>query len=352
MRKFLAVLLILAALSPLYYADTPYSVKYFASFILPNTSSYSLDSTIFENQTVYFILTDDKIISVMLPTQSAGKYSPATDTKKIGEIMRSYYYSLGYTPQAAEGLSSAHEKIIVIKGRRASGEQKCRVLLGTDRHSCTDFFSCQVACYSVTSFCQPVALGAGREFINYVWAFENNSRDLDAAYASEESSYAAWSSNRTSQTMADYLSSINDINKAATQASSSPLYDGYSYCFRPDYALADITSVQLSAQKDYASSSRFISLPDDINEVMRYAISGLQKKFDYEVAFNKSMGQYSASNKTVAPAPAANVSSKSPAQQASSSSAFLFLAAGSLAVVVLAAGLAFYLLRRKKRGRK
>ena len=355
MKHLLAALFILLALPPLYCANAPFSVTYFASFALPNHGSYSLDSTIFENQTEYIILSGGKIIAVMVPTQSAGKYSPAKNSDEIGSIMQSYYYSLGYTPQAAEGLSAAHEKILAIQGRRKAGEQKCRVLIGTDRNSCTDFPSCQVACYSVTSFCEPVALGAGRVFINTIWEFENNSRALDAAYANEDAAYASWSGNRTAQTMASYLSSLDAINRAATQASASPLYDWYSYCFKPDYALADITAVQLSAQKDYMNSSRFISLPDDIGMVMRYTLSGLQNQMDYEISFNKSMEGNPAPSQT---AVAANIpSGKSQPSQAqappappSSPQPAFPPAAGFAAVAIIAGGLAFCLLHRKKRG--
>jgi hypothetical protein len=352
MHKLLPALFILAALAPIYYADTPYSVTYFTSFIMPNQSSYFLDSTIFDNQTVYLILTNGKIISVMLPAQTAGKYSPTTDTKKIGEIMQSYYYSLGYTPQAAEGLSLAHEKILSIRDRRKSGEAECKRLAGTDHCACDTFESCKQSCMSCTPFCPNFANGGEPgEFIRVIWAFENNTRDLDSAYAAEGAAYAAFNSSRTATSMADYLSSISALNRAATKAASSRLYD-YSFCAQPNYALSDLTTMQLGAQKDYLNSSRFISLPDDISAVVHYTISGMQKKFDYEFAFNKSMERNSTSNGTIAPAPVNKTSNESqpPAQPQNSylgAGAMVPLFGGIAAVAAISGYLLFF--REKKR---
>ena len=214
-----------------------------------------------------------------------------TEPAEVEGALSAYYVSLGHSPEAFDSFLSLHDDVAAIRNNRKAGEAKCRILTGTDRHECTTFEGCQQACYSVTSFCLPVALGSGREFIEIIWAFENNTRALDAASENEDRRFAALSSARDGDSSLAYLSALFEVNRAATAASESPLYDGYSYCFQPDYSLPKITVAYLRA-KDYLDSFLpFFQLPKRAEEVRQNALSALQRKQEYglSLALNASL---------------------------------------------------------------
>ena len=171
-------------------------MKYLSLFILV---LFSLQG--FTAQTGRIFVTNENGNSV---TVIDGKTSKVEGTIDIGKRPR----GIGLSPDAVDQFAAVHQGIISISNEYKEGVAKCRILTGTDTRPCTDFESCQRACYAVTSFCLPVALGAGRTFVNVIWGFENDSTALDIAYAQENSSYAVFSSSKTKENMAAYLSSL------------------------------------------------------------------------------------------------------------------------------------------------
>ena len=352
MRK-LAALFGLALLLQLAAADVPFSVSYQSQFTVPQGQAYSFGNFTYLGQQAYIALSPTQIYSVFLPAPTSGDYYVLTAPQKIADVLSAYYYSIGNSPQAAGKMDSVHAAILATAQTRKKGEASCRTLLGTDRHSCTDFFSCQQACYSVTSFCEPVALGTGRVFINAIWSFENDSRDLDAAYASEGRAYSGWKNASTAGAMWDYLYSISEINRAATRAAQSPLYDWYSFCFRPDYSLSNITAIQVEAQNDYLRSFRFFTINDDSAAASQYALAGTEKRIEEELWFNQSM-QVRLSAGRPAVQNNSNNSTAIPAVQIvqgpqNSMSAALVLMIALLAALLIISVYAYYYMRKKEK---
>ncbi|MFA6489257.1 MAG: hypothetical protein WCT52_01100 [Candidatus Micrarchaeia archaeon] len=219
-----------------------------------------------DNSTAYAAVSGAKVQGFIVFGDS-GSYRIATGTDEIGRILRSYYVSQGYSPEVLSQFSAVHDAILGIKDTHHGGESKCRVLTGVDRSPCYDFLSCQKACYTVTSFCLPMALGAGRPFVDAIWGFENNSAALSRAYENEGTTYSLVLQEGSQYNALAYLASLVEINRVATRASQSALYGGYSYCFTPDYSLPALTSIQQAAQKAYKNASKFYAIPDDAEEV-------------------------------------------------------------------------------------
>lgn len=343
-----ALLLLLAASMLPSFADTPYSVAYQASFIVPKGFDYAVVNSTLNGSSAYIVLSSNQVFAVLFPGALQGKFEPSTDAAEIERALQSYYYSLGHSPDAALGIGEVHAKIRATERTHKAGEAACRVLLGTDRFACNSFDSCQKACYSVTSFCLPVALGADRPFINTIWAFENSSIGLDAAYREEEAAYSAWQNNSTAQALGSYLESIGEINRAATAASQSPLYDWYSYCFRPDYSLSNLTNLQIDAQRLYSNSSRFLSISYDAWAASQFTLDGIKKRLQSELEFNRSLrANLSAKQNLTAPA-APSSSQQQPASQ-QAQEGIIALAGGALAILIIAAALLLYLAKKRRR---
>ncbi len=258
--------------------------------ILPANSSYAINEFEFENGTAQaLIVPNQQIQAILLPVvRYSMVFTPLSEKERISSALYSYYLSLGYSPNATDGFAGVHAGIESIKNVRKAGENKCRLLLGTDRGNCTSFDSCQASCYSVTSFCMPMALGTGRQFVDVIWEFENNSRSLDKIYSQEEAAYGSFEQAKSPSTASSYLDSLSELNRAATRASGSPLYTDYSYCFSPQYNLSALTSLQLVAQNLFQNSSYFYNLPQETDLVYNRTQEGLARKAKYELPPPKS----------------------------------------------------------------
>ena len=245
---------------------------------VPANMGYTATNFTHQNSTYQAIVVQEQVYAILSPSSGAYQFEPMQELEGIKAALYSYYLSQGYSPNAVQDLAKAHALIGMIEGSRKKGEAKCRTLLGTDRNTCDTFEHCLQACYSVTSFCQPVALGAGRPFVEAMWMFENDTLLLDKAYRHEREVFDNVSANATYENLNEYMRSIEQINRQATKASSSPLYDWYSYCFSPDYSMPSLTNIQLMAQKSFAKFSPFFGIGATAQNVMNLTYYGIKKK--------------------------------------------------------------------------
>ncbi len=272
MRLVFLLPLLILLLSTAHAAPQPFPYEKF----LPENMSFSDFNFTEGNQTSQVLIVQGNIYAFLQPSKQY-QLEPISSLEGIKEALYSYYTSLGYSPASQQELARVHDGIAAVGDARKKGEADCRRLLGSDRTTCDSFEHCLMACYSVTSFCQPVALGAGRPFIESMWQFENDTLALDAAYAAEGAAYQKVSSNATAQSLSGYLVSLQEINRRATKASANQLFYGYSYCFMPDYSMQQLTNLQLVAQRSYANSSRFFELDTAAQRVLNLTTYGFQK---------------------------------------------------------------------------
>ena len=274
--------LCLAELQPFPYSE-----------FVPDNMSYSITSFAHDNQPYQAIIVQQQIYAILAPGMREYLFEPITSLDAMEAPLYSYYLSQGYSPDAVQQLSAVHAGIDSIRNASKPGEAACRTLLGTDRLPCDSFQDCLRACYSVTSFCQPVALGAGQDFVNAMWEFENDSNLLDQAYANESAAYGQISSSQSGP--AGYLYSLEQINRVSTMASSNPLFYGYSYCFEPDYSMQQLTNLQLLAQQSYANFSVFYSLGSEAAGILNLTDYGV-KKMEYLSSLAQQPAQANATN--------------------------------------------------------
>lgn len=250
----------------------------FAHYLVPLNSSYEIYNFTVQNATLRAILVRGEPYAVVTGAFPLIGVQAATGQSDLEYYLYHFHLSKGKSPDAIRQLAIVHTGFETIAGKQVAGENKCRVLTGTDRHECNDFDSCQKSCYSVTSFCQPIALGAGRPFINTIWEFENNSRDLSLAYKAENESYSLLVKNSSKENAEGYLDAVSELNRAATKAYSNQLYYGYSYCFLPEYSLPVVTALQKLAQQSYQNASAFFTLPAQAELVRNRTLDGMLRQ--------------------------------------------------------------------------
>jgi len=324
------------------------SILDYASLAVPSGQQFSIQPFSLKDSSAFAVVSNNEVYGIFVSSFPILEDSPLSGSIDIENALTAYYTSKGYSSNIT--FTDVHSGLQSILANHEKGEAKCRILTGTDRTECTSFESCQKACYSVTSFCLSIALGSGRPFVNEIWKFENDSLTLDSAYQRESISYSTLLDGITPDEAKAYLDTLIGVNRAATTASKSALYDGYSYCFEPDYALPVITNMQLTAQKRYAQSEPFFTLSEKVALVRNRTLAALEAATAHEkderaakAARDRVLAEQNAA------ALAQNTSEPQPAPSRASSpdlSMFPILLAVVL-VIVFAAGA--YLLKRSKK---
>jgi len=271
--------------------------KLFGYQVVPQGIGFSVENFTCNGNTAYAIVSYDEPEAFFTLSGAQGAdfpgIRPTIDENAIAEALNCYYAENGHNPNLAENFSKIHMEIAGLQDDDDRGEAGCRILLGTDTRECTSFESCQRACYSVTSFCQPVALGAGRAFVNEIWAFENSSHALDAAYSEEEEAYAKFAENASNERALGYLGAINGTFAAAEQAAMSPLFYDYSFCFSPDYPIYSLYLLKMRAGRQYQNSAVFYGIAARSREIAGVTAAAIEKKAKYrlpQIGANASAG--------------------------------------------------------------
>lgn len=335
-----------------------------ASDFMPQGVPYSLLNFSHMGATAYAVASGGEIYGIFWPNQASSGYF-LSDSGSIADALRSYYLSQGYSPDALSSLSAVHAGINRTQVAHKRGEAKCRQQTGTDALPCNSYETCRTACLG-TPFCPNFAAGGKPgEFIHYLLDFENNSAALSLAYENEGAAYLAVAEKASQYNALAYLSSLGSLNKAATRASQSPLYDAYQYCATPDYALASITGLQLIAQRAYQNASKFYSLGGEAVKVANRTVAGIVLMEGRKAAREAEAALQNASANASADAPVglpANLTggqnASAPSPQGAPSSPLpnpslpgvMFFAAGALAIAAIA-GLTAFAVMRKKRGK-
>lgn len=261
----------------------------------------SLDSKYFKYKKIeaspgnYFIYSSGKLAGVG-EEKNVGNQTqiiPIDDPEKIMPAL-SRNIGRGKEDAAKAALQEAHRKALLFRSAAREGEAACRVLMGTDRSNCTSMDECQYACYSVTSFCYPIAIGSGKDFIALIWQMENLTKQLDEKMAVENSAYENASKNMTPESLEAYRLALVGINSNAAQVMSNSLI--FWLCPAPDYDFAGLTDARerLSfAAEDY---SAYYAITDD---AAKYALFAWESNEFAKLKAEKEAAAKAAANETM-----------------------------------------------------
>jgi hypothetical protein len=314
----------------------------FARQAVPENGSFYIQKFPFLGSQGFAVVSEGEVYALFESGIPMLEDQPITDIARIEALLSAYYYNEGYNDSLS--FSAIHAGLISVRADHEKGEEACRRITGTDVLPCNSYDACRMVCLG-TPFCQNFAAsGKPGEFIRVLLEFENNSKQLDAAYLAESVAYSSLTGGITPHGAEAYLESLSSLNRAATRASGSPLYTDYSYCFEPDYALPVITNMQLSAQKAYAQSSPFLLLNSTAQLVRMRTLAALERK-----ATMPPLGANNTTSWGNASSELENITSSPPAPSPAAPMDSIFLpAAAALALTVLFIAGAYFLATNKK----
>ena len=346
----LALFLMLFAPSAFAISQNSSAIMEFAVFSVPRGQQFSVEPFPLKDTQAFAVMSNNEVYGIFVSGFPILENRPLTAPDEIENALTAYYTYQNYSPNVT--FDDVHAGIASVSDDYQKGEDKCRILTGTDRTECKSFEGCQKACYSVTSFCRNIALGTGRAFVDEIWEFENNSILLDSAYLNESTAYSALLDGITHEEAKAYLNALMGVNRAATTASKSALYDGYSYCFEPDYALPVITNMQLTAQKRYALSEPFFTLTEKAKQVRSRTSKALEamsaQAKDEAAAQAAKDAALAAQNPPAAPAQNESAPEPLPAAPSQDSGFPIALAGAGILALMIIAGIFLAFFSKKK----
>jgi hypothetical protein len=239
MRVFPLFFLFLILFSPIYGSG----LDLFVFSHLKGNESFTTEEMLLGNEKYDAVLIDGGISFIV--QEKDGEFALVTDEGSIKSVLLKYYEKNGITYDLLEGVDAVPSLLSSFNTSRQPGEDDCRVLTGTDKYPCTDRLSCQQACYAVTSFCQPVALGSGWAFLDEILAFSDSTRKLDEYATQSDPLFEKFSKSKSLSDLDALLELVTDVNIETTGINQNGLFSDYSFCRPVDY---DMTSI-LKAQK-------------------------------------------------------------------------------------------------------
>jgi hypothetical protein len=260
--------------------------------------SRDLDFFIFdylrENETftkVPFNLSDGEyyIISVEEPTflihvLPKGDIEMVSEKESIKKSLIGYYALQGITMEELKLNKTYSEELLSLVdsfNKSRKGEYECRRLTGTDRFPCVDLETCWRACY--TPICQQLKIGAGRPFLELIWAFSNSSIYIDSNYTAFKekiSSISEWESKQQVDDLIFFVDSMkNDSVKIGDNDLLNPLAIGF--CPAQDSDISYLVQARIKLLKTKGRIAPLVTLDETAEKILNNTSSrmkGLPKK--------------------------------------------------------------------------
>lgn len=228
------------------FCSTAYGsgLDYFIFSHLEENETFTTEEVVFENETYHAVLLNrDPSFFVR---GEEGAFELVTDEGEIRGALLEYYGKRDITYALLDGLDVIPSLLASFEESREPGEGDCRILTGTDRYPCIGRSTCMQACFAVTSFCQPVASGAGWPFIDSIWAFSNSTRKLDEYPAKTTSLFEQFSQHKTLSNLDALIDIVSSINIEATGINQNDLFNAYSFCAPIDYNMTALLKAQMA----------------------------------------------------------------------------------------------------------
>ncbi|GEM_PF-4718038 len=263
----------------------------------------------------YFAMRGGVMVAIAKSTGNNGSVPALVAGKaEIERMLKKHYAADSSLVGAIRAAKSAHEAVQKFSLSREPQEGACKILIGTDRNKCDSFDSCQYSCYSVTSFCFPIAIGSGRYLIESIWALENQTKSLTSSIDDEKRAFARLDGNFTYQNLIAYRNSAGAVNRAAGIALSNEVIGWL--CPVPEYDFAGLTIAQSSLEGAAEKMAPLEGVPAEASAYAEYASKEIEKARETQAAIAAAEAAKLAQNNSAKENPAnASAAAKAPQQE-------------------------------------
>ena len=124
-------------------------------------------------------------------------------------------------------------------------EFECKTYIGIDRFPCVDYDTCWRACY--TPICQQLKVGAGKAFLELIWAFSNMSSYIDSNISAFNERLNSFSEFTSEQQVAELTDLIDNMRNNSLAINNNDLFNpmAMGFCKVVGYNLTQLTQAKI-----------------------------------------------------------------------------------------------------------
>ena len=203
----------------------------------------------------YYIININGEPSFIVHSALNGSVSMIADRQGIKDALTGYYATQGITYDNFKvNQSEVDELLSLIDSYNKTREKEfeCKTYIGIDRFECVDLETCWRACY--TPICQQLKIGAGKPFLELLWAFSNSSSYIDSNLSTFNEKAASLSELNGSQQIDELVLLVDNMKDNSVTINNLDLFNpmALGFCKMVNYNLTYLTDakIKLLTRKD------------------------------------------------------------------------------------------------------
>jgi hypothetical protein len=233
-------------LSSAYHAVEVTKVNLFIFDYLGENETFTKISFDLSDGSYYIVnITDSNLI---IRADLNGSIAIITSKEEIRNALNGYYESQGLTVEDLKLNKTYIDELtsfVDAYNLTRVKEFECKRSIGIDRFPCVDLETCWRACY--TPVCQHMKIGAGRPFLEMIWALYNSSLYIDSNLSTFYEKMNSTSQFSSLEQIDEIISIIDNIRNNSIDINNNGLLDPMliGFCHLVDYNLTYLTDAKI-----------------------------------------------------------------------------------------------------------
>ena len=196
----------------------------------------------------YFIISIGNEQSFILAIPNNGSLAMITSKEGIRNALIGYYATTGTSKEDLKINKTYSDEMLSLidsYNKSRAKEFESKTYIGIDRFPCVDLETCWRACY--TPVCQQMKIGAGKTFLELLWAFANSSSYIDSNISVFNEKVSSLSEFSSLQQIDELVLLVDNMRNNSITINNNDLLNPSALGFCPliNYNLSYLTSAKI-----------------------------------------------------------------------------------------------------------
>jgi len=282
--KILPLLIALLILSFLSLGASVSEVNLFVSDYLGENETFTKIPFNLSDGEYYIINITEPSFILRIPWN--GSTAMITDRGEIRNALLGYYALQGVTYDSLKLNKTYSDELLSLLdsyNQTRLKEDECKRYIGIDRFECIDLDTCWRACY--TPVCQQLKIGAGRPFLEFIWAFSNSSSYIDSNYSAFDEKLSSLSEFSSLEQIDELILLIDNMKNNSVGINSNDLLNPavLGFCHLVDYNLTYLTQAEIKLLTTRDTLLPLLTLNDTAEDIYANTIARLSLKAQLKI---------------------------------------------------------------------
>ncbi|QLJ52415.1 MAG: hypothetical protein Sv326_0240 [Candidatus Fermentimicrarchaeum limneticum] len=283
--KISHLLLAILFFSSVYTAATATDVNLFVyDYLGENETFTKISFNLTDGE--YYIVSINEEPSFIVRSALNGSVSMITDREGILDALTGYYATQGITYDNFKVNQTEVDELLsfIDSYNRTRGKEfECKTYIGIDRFECIDLETCWRACY--TPICQQLKIGAGKPFLELLWAFSNSSSYIDSNLSAFNEKAASLSELNSTQQIDGLILLVDNMKDNSVMINNLDLFNpmALGFCKMVNYNLTYLTDAKIKLLTRMESILPLLNLEDETDSMHNRTTERLSLKTQLKI---------------------------------------------------------------------